>query len=197
MKTIIVSLLVLTLSACGWHLRGSASGEDKLAMMVPLDVLIASKDNHSPLMNALRDSLPVYKITELKTAQPGALTLTMGPELVDRRTAGVGSDALTSAYELTLRVNYSIEKAGTIITPRDTSARVSRTYNFNVNNVNSAAQEEELVLQEMRRDLAQTVLRRLKKLNASPMPANAVPSTTTPSTTAPSTATPSTTVPAP
>lgn len=183
MKNIIVSLFILTLSACGWHLRGAASGEDKLAMMAPLDVVIASKDNHSPLMNALRESLPGYKITEIKSAKPGALTLSMGPELVDRRTAGVGSDALTSAYELTLRVSYSIEKAGTIITPRDTSARVSRTYNFNVNNVNSAAQEEELVLQEMRRDLAQTVLRRLKKLNASPMP---VPS-----------ATPSTTVPAP
>ena len=190
MKNIIVSLFVLTLSACGWHLRGSASGDDKLAMMAPLDVVIDSKDNHSPLMNSLRESLPGYKITEIKTAKAGALTLSMGPELIDRRTAGVGSDALTSAYELTLRVNYSIEKAGTIITPRDTSARVSRTYNFNVNNVNSAAQEEELVLQEMRRDLAQTVLRRLKKLNASPMPV--APASTVPTTTAPATTTPST-----
>ncbi len=179
MKNIIISLFILTLSACGWHLRGSASGDDKLAMMVPLDVVIVSKDNHSPLMNSLRDSLPIYKITEVKTAKPGALTLTMEREIIDRRTAGVGSDALTSAYELTLRVAYSIEKAGTIITPRDTSSRVSRTYNFNVNNVNSAAQEEELILQEMRRDLAQTVLRRLKKLNAMPAPVitPAVPST--------------------
>jgi LPS-assembly lipoprotein len=171
MKKIIVSLLVLSLSACGWHLRGSMTGEDKLAMTAPLDLVINAKDNHSPLVNSLRESLPGYKINELTTANANSLTLNLGSELLDRRTAGVGSDALTSAYELTLRVDYSIDNAsGSTITPRDTNARISRTYNYNVNNANGAAQEEELVLQEMRRELAQSVLRRLKKLSALPTP---------------------------
>ncbi len=87
-------------------------------------------------------------------------------ELLDKRTAGVGSDALTSAYEIILRVEYSISNANGIITPLDTSARTSRTYNYNVNNANSAAQEEELVLREMRRELANTILRRVKNLSA-------------------------------
>jgi LPS-assembly lipoprotein len=174
MKKIITSLLVLTLSACGWHLRGSVGSEDKLAMMAPLDVVIVAKDDHSPLINALRESLPNYKIRELTITNANALTLNLGREILDRRTAGVGSDALTSAYELTLRVDYSIvNAAGTTITPRDTNARISRTYNYNVNNANGAAQEEELVLQEMRRELAQSVLRRMKKLSA--LPTTAVP----------------------
>jgi LPS-assembly lipoprotein len=172
MKKIIASLLVLSLSACGWHLRGSMAGEDKLAMTAPLDLVINAKDDHSPLVNSLRESLPGYKINELTAANANSLTLNLGSEMLDRRTAGVGSDALTSAYELTLRVEYSINNAsGGIITPRDTNARISRTYNYNVNNANGAAQEEELVLQEMRRELAQSVLRRLKKLSASPVPA--------------------------
>jgi LPS-assembly lipoprotein len=171
MKKIIVSLLVLTLSACGWHLRGSVAGEDKLAMTAPLDLVIIAKDDHSPLVNALRESLPGYKINELAASTANSYTLNLGSEKLDRRTAGVGSDALTSAYELTLRVDYSIiNAAGSTITPRETSARISRTYNYNVNNANGAAQEEELVLQEMRRELAQSVLRRLKKLSASPAP---------------------------
>jgi len=181
MKKIIVSLLVLTLSACGWHLRGSVAGEDKLAMNTPLDLVIVAKDDHSPLVIALRESLPGYKIQEVTAANAGSLTLTLESEKLDRRTAGVGSDALTSAYELTLRVDYSINNAsGSTITPRDTNARISRTYNYNVNNANGATQEEELVLQEMRRELAQSVLRRLKKLSALPAPAPAAPAASTP-----------------
>lgn len=166
MKKIIVSLLVLTVSACGWHLRGSATGEDKLAMTKPLDLVIITQDDHSPLVNALRQSLPSYKINELNTATANSLTLNLSRELLDKRTAGVGSDALTSAYEIILRVDYSISNASGVITPLDTSARTTRTYNYNVNNANSAAQEEELVLREMRRELANTILRRLKNLSA-------------------------------
>jgi LPS-assembly lipoprotein len=175
MKKIIASLLVLTLSACGWHLRGSATGEDKLAMTTPLDLVIVTKDDHSPLINALRQSLRGYKITELGTANATSLTLNLSREVLDKRTAGVGSDALTSAYEIILRVDYSISNASGVITPLDTSARTSRTYNYNVNNANGAAQEEELVLREMRRELANTILRRVKNLsakaNATPTPA--------------------------
>lgn len=166
MKKIIVSLLVLTLSACGWHLRGSAAGEDKLAMTTPLDLVMVTQDDHSPLVNALRQTLPSYKINELDTATTSALTLNLSREVLDKRTAGVGSDALTSAYEIILRVDYSISNASGVITPLDTSARTSRTYNYNVNNANSAAQEEELVLREMRRELANNILRRVKNLSA-------------------------------
>lgn len=170
MKKIIVSVLLLTLSACGWHLRGTAGGDDKLAMTTPMDLVITTKDNYSPLVNALRQSLQAYKINEITESTKG-FTLNLDREILDKRTAGVGSDALTSAYELILRVDYRISHAGVVITPLDTSARVSRTYNYNVNNANSAAQEEELVLREMRRELAQTILRRVKNLSAKPSPA--------------------------
>ena len=175
MKKIIVSLLVLTLSACGWHLRGSAAGADKLAMTTPLDLVIATKDDHSPLINALRQALPSYKVNELTagTATATALTLNLSREVLDKRTAGVGSDALTSAYEIILRVDYSISNAQGVITPLDTSARISRTYNYNVNNANGAAQEEELVLREMRRELANTILRRVKNLSVKASPTTA------------------------
>lgn len=172
MKKIIVSLLVLSLSACGWHLRGAAAGGDKLAMAAPLDLVITTKDNHSPLIIAVRKALPNYKINELTTANSQTLSLNLDRETLDKRTAGVGSDALTSAYEIILRVDYSISNANGVITPINTNASISRTYNYNVNNANSAAQEEELVLHEMRRELAQNILRRTKNLAAKkPAPA--------------------------
>ncbi len=165
MKKIIASLLILSLSACGWHLRGSASGSDKLAMTQPLDLVIESEDNHSQLVNALRQALPGYKITEV-TQPAAALVLDVGSEKLDKRTAGVGSDALTSAYEIILRVPFSLSNAAGAITPEDTSVNITRTYNYNVNNANSATQEEELVVREMRREAVQTILRRVKNLAA-------------------------------
>ena len=166
MKKIIASLLILSLSACGWHLRGSASGSDKLAMTQPLNLIIESNDNHSQLINALRQALPGYKITEVEKNTAQTLTLDIDKEILDKRTAAVGQDALTSGYEIILRVPYRLSNNGETITPKDTSARITRTYNYNVNNANSAAQEEELVLREMRRELAQTILRRVKSLAA-------------------------------
>ena len=166
MKKIIASLLVLTLSACGWHLRGSASGDDKLAMTAPMNLVINAKDNHSPLVNSLRESLHSYKINEVKAATGATLTLNIGVEKLDRRTAGVGSDALTSAYEMTMTAQYSISNAEGTLTPKDTMARTSRTYNYNVNNANGAEQEELLTITEMRRELAHSILRRVKSINA-------------------------------
>jgi len=166
MKKIIASLLILSLSACGWHLRGSASGSDKLAMTQPLNLIIESNDNHSQLINALRQALAGYKITEVEKDTAQTLTLDVSKEILDKRTAGVGSDALTSAYEIILQVPYRVSNSDGVITPKDTSASITRTYNYNVNNANSAAQEEELVLREMRRELAQTILRRVKSLAA-------------------------------
>lgn len=175
MKKIIASVLVLTLSACGWHLRGSASGDDKLAMTAPMDLVIIAKDDYSPLVNSLRESLRDYKITEVKSATGTTLTLNLDAEKFDKRTAGVGSDALTSAYEIILSADYSISNANGVITPVDTSARTSRTYNYNVNNANSAEQEEELTLIEIRRELAHTILRRVKNLNAKTKASAATP----------------------
>lgn len=166
MQKIIASLLIIALSACGWHLRGSTAGGDKLAMNQPLLLTIDAKDDYTPFLDALRQSLSVFNITENTQGDNTALTLTLGEELMDKRTAGVGSDALTSAYEITLTLDYALRNAEGEITPPDTRARLSRTYNYDVNAANSAVQEEELVLQEMRRELAQSILRRTKILAA-------------------------------
>jgi LPS-assembly lipoprotein len=84
---------------------------------------------------------------------------------MDKRTAGVGADALTSAYEMILSVNYSLSHEGVLLTPTNAKASVVRTYNYNVNNANGATQEEALIIREMRRELAQQLLRRLKSLS--------------------------------
>ncbi len=160
-KIILCLFICLTMSACGWHLRGSVTGSK--ASSTPIELNISTKDNYSPLLNSIRQSLRVNRITEANGS--AAYTLTVETEVMDKRTAGVGADALTSAYELILSVEYTIQHKAETLTAPKTKASISRTYNYNVNNAATAAQEEELILREMRRELAQQILRRVKNLS--------------------------------
>ena len=164
MKKIIASLLLLTLSACGWHLRGSETAGNASAYNQPLALSIRSTDNHGPLMNALRQQLHSYKVTEVAAGTSGAYGLELKELRLDKRAAGVGSDALVNVYELILFVDYQIQGPDKLLTSPNTRGSVSRTYNFDVNQANYSEQEEALILREMHRDLAQQILRRVKVL---------------------------------
>ncbi len=163
MKKIIASLLMLSLCACGWHLRGSEAVGDVSAYNQPLELVIVSVDRHDALMNALRQQLHTYNITEVSVGK-SAYILDMKELKMDRRAAGVGSDALVSVYELFLFVDYQIRSADKALTNPNNRGSISRTYNFEVNQANYSEQEEALILREMHRDLAQQILRRLKVL---------------------------------
>jgi LPS-assembly lipoprotein len=162
MKILSLGVFIFLLSACGWHLRGSTAGQ---TIGDSINLVIETTDNHSPFVTALRESLPNFQIKEISSSTD-TLVLNLSKENLDRRTAGVGSDALTSAYEIILRVDYTLSKNGTFLTTKNNSSRLSRTYNYNVNNANSAEREEELVLREMRQELARTILRRVRSIAA-------------------------------
>lgn len=163
MKNILISVFLLALTACGWHLRGSETAGDVTAYNKPLELVIISVDRHDALMNALRQQLHSYNITEVSSGK-GAYTLDLKELKMDRRAAGVGSDALVSVYELFLFVDYQIRNADKALTSPNNRGSISRTYNFEVNQANYSEQEETLILREMHRDLAQQILRRLKVL---------------------------------
>lgn len=169
MKNFVIGFLVLSLTACGWHLRGSESASGVTAYTNPLNLVITSTDDHGPLVNSLRQSLHTYNITEVDSGTTGAYRLDLKDLKLDKRAAGVGSDALVNAYELILFVDYQISSPEKVLTSPNTRGSISRTYNFEVNQANFSEQEEALILREMHRELAQQILRRLKVLsNKSP-----------------------------
>jgi LPS-assembly lipoprotein len=171
MKKTLIIFLVFTLSACGWHLRGSETADGSSAYNKPLNLVITSTDNHGPLMNSLRQSLHSYNITEVSSGVADAFKLDLKELKLDKRAAGVGSDALVNVYELILYVDYQISSPEKTLTSPNTRGSVSRTYNFEVNQANFSEQEEALIMREMHRDLAQQILRRLKVLGNKSNPA--------------------------
>ncbi len=163
MKKIAACLcLALLTTACGWHLRGKVSMpkqtsslyisavDSKGALITELRQLALT--NHTPLTDdALSAETSIYIIDETK----------------NRRTAGVGGDALSSTYEITLKANYEIHLKNNPKIATGTAISV-RSFNYNAASINSATQEENIVDQEMRRDLAQQMLRRLNAVENNP-----------------------------
>lgn len=171
MKKIITTLIATTLlvslvSACGWQLRGTTNLPDDLTSLY-----VSAEDAHGALITEVKQQLKAQKVTVATTASAAPYTLAILEEENDRRTAGVGSDALTSAYEITLKAEYEIRAANGAVLAPATTATTTRTYNYSASNASSAAQEEAILLREMRRDIAQQMLRRLQTLSTQ-SPAN-------------------------
>ncbi|MBK8188283.1 MAG: hypothetical protein IPK77_14080 [Cellvibrio sp.] len=158
MKKSLIIFCIFLLTACGWHLRGS---DPKLSSQLQwTDIAISADDEHTAFFTYLRPALDTY---HLKESESATNQLQIQNLELDRRTAGVGADALTSAYELTLSVEYRLG-SDQQSSEKFTRASVTRTYNYNLNNANGAAQEEALILREMHRELAQQILRRTRLL---------------------------------
>lgn len=163
MKKIIISLFVaLSLSACGWHIRGSVELPKQLS-----NLYISATDSKGALITDLRQLLKTNRISLTDTAADANYSLNVLEETKDRHTAGVGGDELSSSYEITLKANYEIHLKNSDQITKGTAISV-RNFNYNTAAINSATQEELLLDQEMRRDLAQQILRRLSSTVANP-----------------------------
>jgi len=170
MKKIIgcITLALLT-SACGWQLRGTAEIPQNLSQLY-----VSADESKGPLVSELKKTLKANHVNVLDDSQDAAYILTVHEETKDKRTAGVGSDALSSAYELTLKADYEIRTKNNVLPTKATATSV-RSFNYNTASISSATQEEALLITEMRRDLVQQMLRRLNAVITHPQ---AQPTTT-------------------
>ncbi|RZA09451.1 MAG: hypothetical protein EOO68_00765 [Moraxellaceae bacterium] len=160
-KIIALAFMVVGISACGWHIRGAVD-LPKLS-----NLYISATDSKGALITDLRQLLKTNRITLVDNAADANYSLDILEETKDRRTAGVGGDEVTSAYEITLKANYEIRLKDNNQVTKGSAISV-RNFNYNTAANNSATQEELLLDQEMRRDLAQQILRRLSATVANP-----------------------------
>jgi LPS-assembly lipoprotein len=160
-KLIASCLIALTLSACGWHIRGA------IDLPKDLSLYISAVDSKGALMTELRQLLKANRVTFIENESDAQAVLTIIEELPDRRSAGVGGDALSSSYELTLKAIYEIRLKNSTEVSKATAVSV-RSYKYKTDSINSATQEEILLFEEMRRELAQQMLRRLNAVVTNP-----------------------------
>ena len=150
-------LTLSLLSACsGWHLRGSDSN-------LQLQQKVYLEPTSGQVYKHLKAAL--VKKAALVDIVSADLQLLLGKEFSERRALTIDDNANTRQYQLTLSVAYEIlDKSGKPLTEK-TAAEVIRYYTFNQNAINSSDKEEQLLRQQMVRQLARQILQRISFLS--------------------------------
>jgi len=146
-------LLCVLLASCGWHLRGSIDLPDEMRRVY----LQAEAIN----VDLRRDIELAFELNgvELTPADQAAYSVQLMSVTEDRRVSSLGTDGVADSISLSLIANYAISDAkGTVVIPEG-PAKVTRSFNFDRDNVAAKEQEEQTIARELRQELAQQILR--------------------------------------
>ena len=151
-------LVLLGLSACGFHLQGRMPLPDSIRR-----VHIDAQDEQSDFVRALRASLLASGVELVDRPQPTAATVAISRDRVTERVLTVSARNIPTDYELTYDVEIAVRGAGReLMTPEALS--LSRTYSFDEARLLAKDREKAILQDALARDMAGVVLRRLSTL---------------------------------
>lgn len=158
---LVICLLSLSLSACGFHLRGQASAN----LPAYLSSLRLSAPAYAPLTvemrNALKEQAGIQVVEDMHAA---TATLTLAGEQIESQVQAIDISGKVSDYLLNYSVAFSLTAAdGQVLLPLQ-HIKLQREYTFDKLNVLAKELEDAFLRQEMRRDAVQQILRRLASL---------------------------------
>ena len=158
----IIAIMAITLQGCGFKLRGSQALPSYLN-----NVVILSQFDYLPLSRALDNRLPVYQLQSIvgeKTIPEGiepttVVVIKLQPEALERRLLSIFSSGQVAEYELIYSVNYEV--IFPFAEPISASMIVAREYQDDPDQVLAKSRELDLVLDEMRAESADRMIRLL------------------------------------
>jgi LPS-assembly lipoprotein len=146
--------VVSLLSGCGFALRGSVP-----AAALAGTVQLLPADPPSALTGTVREVLQSSGITVQVLA--GEWQLQVGPESIVSRPGSVNSRARASQYDVEMSVEIALTRGdSTAFGPLRIATQ--RSYYEDLSTIAGSSEEVVLLQQEMRQELAQQVLRRLR-----------------------------------
>ena len=160
----------LLLTACGFQLRGASS----VTLPPELSTLRVSMSGgrYPPLLIEMRNALlalgGVRLVDDVVTSVP---ILQLHGENSETQVLAIDSSGRISAYLINYRVVFSLAAADNKILLPQQSVKLQREYTFDRLNVIATEKQSEFLQNEMRRDAAQQILRRLARLNFEPVAA--------------------------
>lgn len=156
---IVLILFIISLSSCGFHLRGHNVNEKSF----PFDSLYLKSAAPSPFIADLQNNLELYKIRIATTAAEADLTLDIVSEASDKQILALSGAGQVLEYQLRYRVSLrAYDKQLIEWLPADEIA-LQRSLTYDPAQILAKEQEESLLYRDMRSDAVQQVLRRLSR----------------------------------
>lgn len=147
--------LLLSLTACGFHLRGSVQLPPELTEMALRDA--------SPATDILPELRRALKNENVHLNEAAPLTLQLTAEQYGKRVLSVDSSGRAQEYGLSYTVYFSMQSDDGTMWLTKQAVTESRDLRFDANAVLGTASEETLLKTEMRRSAVLQILRRLQQ----------------------------------
>lgn len=160
MKTLALTLGILLLSACGFHLAGNRPLPEALKSVYIL-VIAPYRVSEPPLETALRNLLQRRGGQVRGKAENGVTVIRLSDLAETRSVLSLGPDGKALEYQLTTRVTFQVMRNGAALLPPDTLS-VSRDYSFNAQQVLAKEAEETRLRDFIQNELAQLLMLRLE-----------------------------------
>ena len=148
-------LALMTLTSCGFQLKGTGSNTTQLH---GLAIRLVSGQPRAELRREVTRELAANGLV-LRDDPDTDLSLRLGPEEFTQRNVSLTAQARAAELELTLSAAFSFAKSDQ--EPISARARVNRQMLNDPRNVVGKIEELRLLREEMRRDLAAQIVRRV------------------------------------
>ncbi len=156
LKSILISLVALQLSACGFQLRSQPELPPQLN-----PIFVATDLNDPFLTNGIQTALRKAKLTLAKTVKEAPYHIQILDKKLQRQFVNLSSNTQTRSYQLTLRVHYAVlDKNNKPLLPTQTVIS-HRPWLYNFNQVLGSSSEGDTIVKEMYPDISKQIVLRL------------------------------------
>jgi LPS-assembly lipoprotein len=155
-STSLVFLLAITLTACGFQLRGAADLSFKTLYFQGPKLSISRE---------LQQSLKANGIQVVETVESAELLLELVNEVNEKRILSLSGGGLVREFELNYTVNFRTREAANALWGPVQSVQVRRDFSYNDDALLGKLDEEARLNTDMRKDAVREVLRRLTAIH--------------------------------
>ena len=152
-----LSAILTCLAGCGFQLKGSDANSNS-AKLEGMTLQLISSQPRSELTREVSKALSAAGLVLLEEGD-AMLTLVLQPELFMQRNISLTAQARAAELELTLFADFTLNQQAS--EPIDARATVTRQMLNDPRNVVGKTEEIRLLREEMRRDLADQIARRV------------------------------------
>lgn len=157
-KAILLIVISLFLSSCGFHLRGLVELPKWLE-----NVYIADKVNDRDLITKLKVMLKSYKIRVNPDPSTATYWLIISKSVSHQQIISVGASTNPRQYQLILEVEYSLMLPKGVTLSENKVITVTRQLTINNNRILGSNEEETVLLDEMRQEAVAQLLNQLSR----------------------------------
>lgn len=155
MTAVVVAVLAASLSACGFHLQGRGDYAPELE-----SVYMEVPDRTTDLARQLASSLEVSGIKLVNRPEEATATLQIRRDTADRQVESVSANNRPQEYKVVYTAVYRVVAGDEVLLTEQRVVR-SRTYTYDELKVLAKVQEEELIREDLARQIAGVITRRL------------------------------------